>query len=128
MTSASMLDKRLLGLGSPSENVPGLPVSSATDAIVAKAGGTQATSTLLVSVINRVTVVATAGDGVLLPTAIAGLSLIVANAAGSAPNVFPNLGDAINGLGTNNPFSVPVGKTAEFFSAVAGVWHTILGA
>lgn len=129
MTTATDYDKRMMGLGSTREVVPGIPLSSAANAITAFAGGGQQSATPLTAVINRVTTVATAADSVTLPLAVAGMSLQISNAAGAnSMNVFPNTGDAINALAANAAFAVAAGKTVEFFSAVAGIWHTILSA
>ena len=106
----------------------GLPTSSSTPAITATPAGTQASSVQLTSVINRITVVATIGDGVKLPPALTGTTLIVANTAANAANVFPNTGDAINALAANAAFSLAGGKTASLYCAAPGFWHSVLSA
>ena len=129
MTAAAQWDKRYSQLGSLQESVLGLPLYSATDAITAKPSGTQATSVLLSSVFNRVTVVATGGDSVLLPLAAPGLSIIVTNAtAATSMGIFPAVGDTINALGANAVYALAGTKTVEFISHVAGQWHTLLSA
>lgn len=79
--------------------------------------------------INRVTVVASGNDSVLLPTSIPGLALVVINASvTNSLNVFPVAGDNINNGGINNPFALTALKVALFVCASAGQWHTILTA
>lgn len=103
--------------------------SSAVNGIVAFAGGGQANATLLPAMINRVTTVATANDSVKLPPAIAGMSIVVSNAAASnSMNLFPNTGDNINTQGANTAFAVAAGKTVSLTSAVNGQWHAVLTA
>lgn len=98
--------------------------SSVTNAIVAKASGNQSNSTQLTSDINRVTTVATAGDAILLPAAIAGLKICVINATSNAMNVYPASGDMINTFGTNTPVYQGGRSTCEFYCAIAGQWNT----
>jgi hypothetical protein len=106
-----------------------LPTASATNGITAFATGGQASAVLLNSVINRVTTVGTAGDSVKLPPAVAGLMLVVTNAAAAnSMNLFPNTGDQINALGANAAFAIVAGKTAQLSCAVAGQWHAVLSA
>lgn len=106
----------------------GLPTVSARDALTATPSGTQGTSLLLVSVINRVTTVATAADGVKLPASGAGLQVTVTNAGSNSMNVFPGTGDSINGLGANVAYALGVGKTATMTCAGVGNWHALLSA
>jgi len=56
----------------------GFVVDSISAAVTA-AGSTQATATLLTTTINNVTVVASAADGVRLPTAVAGMRMLIRN-------------------------------------------------
>lgn len=98
--------------------------ASATDAITAKASGNQTNGTQLVSDINRVTTVATAGDAVLLPTAAPGLEICVINAAGNAMNVYPAVGDAVNALGANAAYSQGATSVCVFYCTVVNQWHT----
>lgn len=108
--------------------------ASSLDNITATPSGTQATSLLLVNQQNRITTVGTAADGVRLPPAIAGASVVVTNdAAANAANVWPSSqaqggvtgGDKINALTANTAFSLTVaaGPTI-FYCFSAGVWRT----
>lgn len=96
--------------------------------ITAKAGGGQGSATPLPAMINRITVVATIADSVLLPAAVPGLQLMVVNAAANSANVFPNGTDAINALGASAAFALAAAKVCEFYCTNAGQWHTLLSA
>ena len=105
------------------------PTVSSANNLTATAAGTQGTSLLLNSVINRVTTVATAGDAVKLPQAVAGIQIVVTNAAAAnSMNVFPNTGDSINGAAANAAYAVPAGKTVSLSSAGPTFWHAVLSA
>ena len=71
-------------------------------ATIAAAGSTQGTATAIDSEINEVAS-GTGGsaDGVKLPTATAGLELVVINNSGITIEVFPNTSDAIDGQAIN---------------------------
>lgn len=80
--------------------------------ITAFAGGGQASATQLVYGLNRVTVVASNGDSVKLPAAVAGGLVMVTNAdAAQSINLYPASGDAINNLAADAALSVGAGKT-----------------
>lgn len=105
------------------------PTVTTTNAITATASGTQGTSVLLTAVINRVTVVASAGDSVKLPVAAPGMQITVINAqATNAMGVFPNTGDQVNEGGANAVFSQPAGKSAVYSCAVALSWDAVVSA
>ena len=102
---------------------------SATDGMTAHAGGGQANAVPLPTLFNRVTTVGSANDSVLLPPAIAGIEVLVVNAAAAnSMNVFPSTGDAINALAANAAFAVAANKTCTFFCVKTGVWHSQLTA
>jgi hypothetical protein len=110
-------------------------VDSVSDGLTATASGTQTTALLLVSKLNRITTVASAGDAVRLPPAIAGISITVRNAATTnAMNVYPSSaaqggvtgGDAINALGANAAYSQTVAaNTVTFRCYTTGIWSTL---
>lgn len=114
---------------SPGQYTNNAKLESATDAITAFAGGGQGSAVALASVINRITVVATAADSVKLPAAVAGMVMMVINSdSADSANVFPSTGENINDGSANAAFALAAGKRALFFSAVAAKWHTILTA
>ena len=104
------------------------PTVSSMNAITATPSGAQANSFAVTSAINRVTVVATVGDSVRLPTATAGMQIIISNAAAQSMNIWPAVGDAVNGNAVNTIYPIAAGKTVEFFSAASGFWHAVLSA
>lgn len=107
----------------------GFVIESAANAITAHAGGGQGSATLLAKQINRVTVVATAGDSVKLPAATAGKVMTVINAdAADAMDCFPATGEVINALAANTALSIAANTTVIFFCAVAGVWNSVVTA
>jgi hypothetical protein len=118
-----------LGLG---EGYSGsLPTTSYTNSITAHAGGGQASATQLTTELNRITTVASSADSVALPLAAPGLQITVTNAAATNPcQVFAKNGssDTINGTAGATGVSLAAGKTATYFSTVAGVWHQLLSA
>jgi len=92
--------------------------------VVAHAGGGQALAYPLNLGINVVTVVATAGDSVLLPANVVGQTVIVTNTGANSLNIFPFLGDNINNLGINVPYPLAPQATAEFLGVDNSDWRT----
>jgi hypothetical protein len=102
----------------------GLVVNSISAAVSA-AGATQGTATGLVSNINNVTVVAAAADGVRLPTAVAGMRILVRNTdALDTLKIYPATGGQINALGANAAYSLLAGLTIELMATTATQWYT----
>jgi len=101
---------------------------SVTDSITAGATQTQAGATALTKDINRVTTVGTDNDGVKLPTASAGLEILIINAdAGQDIQIWPNTGDAINGGSANAVDSSALGEgaTRRYIAMDATNWYTV---
>lgn len=105
-----------------------LPTVSFQNGITATAGGGQAGAFQINTCIARLTTVAANGDSAKLPASAGGLQITVSNAGAASLNVFPYLGDAINGAAANAAFAVAAGKTASFSCAVAGQWHALASA
>jgi hypothetical protein len=102
----------------------GLVIDSISAAVSA-AGSTQGTATALVSNINNVTVVAAAADGVILPTAVAGMRILVRNTdATDTLKIYPATGGQINALGANASYSLAAGLTIELFATTTTQWYT----
>jgi hypothetical protein len=102
----------------------GLVIDSISAAVSA-AGATQATATALVSNINNVTVVAAAANGVRLPTAVAGMRILVRNSdALDTLNIYPATGGQINALGANAAFTLLAGLTIELMATTTTQWYT----
>lgn len=114
-----------INVTSPSFVSTGFNFISSANALTAHAGGGQGSALALPKAVNRVTTVATAGDSVLLPAALAGRSVIVINAAASnAMDCFPQSGEIINALAANTALSIAADSTVTFFCAVNGTWNS----
>jgi hypothetical protein len=101
-------------------------IVSANSSITA-AGTTQGTATQLASSINVVTTVP-ASSGVKLPTAEAGMRIIVRNSTSTALNVYPNTGAAIEPALANAPYTLNATTSMEFFCSTgggSGQWFTL---
>ena len=97
-----------------------------TSAITALAGGGLTSATpVLTEEFNRVTVVATIGDSVVLPAATAGLRVLVTNTGAAALDVFPATGEAINALAVTTALRINTQSTMAFQCNVAGTWQTL---
>lgn len=132
MPSITDRDRADVALGTPEFNpVPtnAVPLSLVPrDALTALAGGAQA-GTACSSRINRFTTVTTAADSGQLPAALPGRECIVINdAALNSMNVFPQTGESIDAGAANAAVAVAAAKRRYFVCAVAGKWHSILGA
>ena len=101
---------------------------SVTDSITAGSTQTQVGATALTKDINRVTVVGTDNDGVKLPTASAGLEILIINAdAGQDIQIWPNTGDAIDGGSANAVDGTALGEgaTRRYIAMDATNWYTV---
>jgi hypothetical protein len=108
--------------------------ASYEDNITATISGTQTTSRLIAQQQNRITTVASAGDGVRLPPALAGACVVLVNdATTNAANVWPSSqaqggasgGDKINAGVANAAFSLTVALGVTIFYCFSnGVWRT----
>jgi hypothetical protein len=91
---------------------------------ITAAGSTQGTATTLTRPINVVSTVS-ASTGVILPTVPAGARILVMNTSGTALNVYPPSGAAINSAATNAAYAQPAGARLEFVSVSATQWYTL---
>lgn len=103
-------------------------LQSVATGITARAGGGQANATPLTATYSRVTTVATAGDSVRLPVAIAGSVFYAFNKGANSMNVFPSTGDRVNALSANAAYAVAAAAGVKFVCMVNGTWDTILTA
>jgi len=100
-------------------------VIDSISAAVSAAGTTQGTATGLVSNINNVTVVATGATGVRLPTAVAGMRILVRNSdSADTLSIYPATGGTINALSANAAFTLAAGSTIELMATTATQWYT----
>jgi len=119
----------LPGPGSFGQAINVVRLVSSTSGLVAFAGGGQTNATQITTPWARFDTVATGGDSSKLPPAAVGLGIFVVNAGAAAMNMFPSgATDIINALAPATAFSVPAGKTCEFFCMAAGKWSTQLSA
>lgn len=112
--------------------------------VTARAGGGQASATPigypnqqgLEAQLVELRTVATAGDSVMLPQAIAGKTLQVFNSSGNSSNVYANPNtnkatgttDTINGSANANAYAMAGGISVAFFCPRDGIWAAIKSA
>jgi len=97
--------------------------------ITALAGGARNSSTpVLVLGSNEVTTVASGADSVVLPVAVPGSVVFVANAGASSMQVFANGSDTINGTAGATGVAQASGRSALYVAADLGQWYRILSA
>lgn len=100
-----------------------IPTRIAT-ATVAATGSAQGDAAAIVEGFTLVT----AGDGtkgVALPSAVAGMQVIVKNGAGAILKVYPATSDAINALSANAALSMAANTSALFVAYDATTWYTV---
>lgn len=126
-----------LGVGFGTGNSAAFPTFQPQDNIVATPSGTQTNSVLITGTNARIITVASAGDGLRLPPAIAGMEITLVNDAATNPaNIFPASvgnggvagGDKINTGAQNAAFSLAAvannGGPTIFYVFTTGVWRT----
>jgi hypothetical protein len=100
-------------------------VINSISAAVSAAGATQGTATALTTNINNITTTGASADGVILPTAVAGMRILIRNsAATTALKIYPATGGQINALGANAAFSLAAGSTTELMATTTTQWYT----
>lgn len=104
--------------------ITGLLTQSLTTSITAFATGGQASATALTKNFNNVTVCATAGDSVKLPSAETGLEITIKNSGAAALDIFPASGDSIDALAVNLAIRIAPSSVAKFFAISATVWES----
>lgn len=92
--------------------------------IVAHAGGTKAAAFQLPAAVSLIEVdtVATTGDSVLAPEALAGTEFRLYNAGANTLDVYGRGTDTINGAATATAYTIASGVSATFFCATNGSW------
>jgi hypothetical protein len=98
--------------------------------LTAHAGGGQAAATPLVSAINLIAVCATAGDSVILPPAMGGQMMWIANGGAASAQIFTalGLGGTINGVAGTTGIALAAGKNMTLMSPILGAWFSVLSA
>lgn len=107
--------------GSDLNRVIAADIVSSQDGITAHAGGGQANAFQLVAVVNRVTTVATDGDSVKLPPAIAGSSVVVDNDGANSLAVWPSGTDQLEDVTT--AVVQYSGSQFTYICTAAGKWY-----
>jgi len=90
-------------------------------ATVSAAGTTQGTATALTETVNVITG-GTANQGVVLPTAAAGLTVIVQNTTSVDMKLYPNSSDSIDGGSADAAVTLPANTTATVTCKNATDW------
>lgn len=85
---------------------------------------TQAGATALTGRYNNVTTVGTAGDGVKLPTASAGLKVTVRNSGANTLKCYPATSDNLNALAVNLSVDIPALSETTFTAIDATTWYS----
>jgi hypothetical protein len=93
------------------------------DTAISAAGTVQSDATGLTKEFNIVSTVST-GSGVVLPLAIAGMSITITNTDANALLVYPASGAQINSLGTDASFSQGT-ATIQFIAPTTTQWYTV---
>jgi hypothetical protein len=93
-------------------------------ASVSAAGTVQGNATALTTEFNRVSTVAS-GSGVVLPTATAGMTVVIVNTSANTLLVYPASGAAINSLSTNVGYSHATLATLQYIAISGTQWYTV---
>ena len=99
-------------------------IRSITTGITA-AGTANTTATALTKEINIVSTVVTGANGVALPTAVAGMVIIINNTSDNTLNVFPASGAKINALATDASFGHITLASLQYYATSATQWYTV---
>jgi hypothetical protein len=91
---------------------------------IAAAGSTQGTGTILTKEFNQVSTVLS-GEGVVLPSATAGMAITIVNTGINSLLVYPASGAAINALATNVSLSQPASATLQYVALSATQWYSV---
>jgi hypothetical protein len=93
-------------------------------AAVSAAGTIQSNATVLTTEFNRVSTVAS-GAGVVLPSATAGMAIVIVNTSANSLLVYPATGAAINSLATNASYSHVTLATLQYIAISSTQWYTV---
>ena len=93
-------------------------------AAVAAAGSTQGDAAALAEGINVVTA-ADGTKGVILPTAVAGMVIIVKNTAAGALKIYPATGGAINAVAANGAYSITNLTSSLLVASSTTQWYSV---
>lgn len=91
---------------------------------ISAAGSTQGTATALTKEINVISTVSS-GQGVVLPTSVAGMVLYLINTSANTVNVYPAVGASIGGLALNAAYSHSNGLGITYVATSTTQWYTM---
>ena len=91
---------------------------------ISAAGSSQGDATALTKAFNVVSTVS-GGQGVVLPTAVAGMRITVVNTSGATLLVYPASGGAINALATNAGYSLPTLGRLDYIATSTTQWYAM---
>jgi hypothetical protein len=91
---------------------------------ITAAGSSQGTATVLSKEFNVVSTVSS-GQGVILPTAVAGMAIIITNTSANSLLVYPHSGGDINGAAANAAYSQGPGSTLQYITPNTTDWYTV---
>jgi hypothetical protein len=91
---------------------------------ISASGSSQGDATALTKAFNVVSTVS-AGQGVVLPTAVAGMRITVINTSGATLLVYPASGGTINSLATNAGYSLPTLGRLDYIATSTIQWYAM---
>jgi hypothetical protein len=91
---------------------------------ISAAGSVQANATVLAKEFNVVSTVSS-GQGVKLPTAVAGMAIVITNTSANNVLVYPDTSAIINTLSANAALSQVAGSTLQFVAISTTQWYTV---
>lgn len=98
-------------------------INSVTAGITADVGSAQGGNPIIAD-INEISVCATAGDSITLPTAVAGLRITIINNGAEASDVFPAVDDNA-GAGVDTAVSLAAGSNVTYASYDVTNWESV---
>lgn len=98
------------------------PVWSVSETFTATAGGTVTTSAKATNAITNVTTASAPNAGIVIPQALSGTVLVVANNSANTIVVFAEGGSTISGLPGNVGYSVPANSVILLYAVATNVW------
>lgn len=99
-------------------------VTFGINASVSAAGSTQGTATALTKTYNIIST-ASANQGIILPSAAAGLVINIYNVSGNTIKVYPASTETIDGGSANAPIEVVTSNGAELVGVSTGGWRQV---
>ena len=91
---------------------------------ISAAGTVQGNATAITKQINVVSTVAS-GSGVILPTAVAGMTLYITNTTANSLLVYPASGGVINSLATNTALTQAANSTIHYIAPTTTQWYSV---